>query len=184
MTFDSWGSHWQHELSLSSNSVFAHFSIIYVWEIIWILRLNTIRDFKLTAYKRHYVSVEYGIWYKLLILMSSTMALFFTTFLTNKKKKAGANIETVPVAPQLWHWLRENTTWQSEADRIWHEKVTRALRRAGGVQFLNLLPEAAGVICSEAAVTFGQWAPEKKPLLQIMSKQWLRENTTILLAQW
>uniref|UniRef100_A0AAQ5XPN6 Uncharacterized protein n=1 Tax=Amphiprion ocellaris TaxID=80972 RepID=A0AAQ5XPN6_AMPOC len=43
-------------------------------------------------------------------------------------------------------------TTQSGADRICHGKVTRALRQAGGVQFLSLLPGAAHVIYSEAAL--------------------------------
>lgn len=54
-----------------------------------------------------------------------------------------------------------STALESDAERIWHEKVTQALRQAGGVQFLSLLPGAVHVIYSEA-VTFGHWDPEKK----------------------
>ena len=66
-----------------------------------------------------------------------------------------------------WDWTRLN---QRPMDRIWHEKVTKALRQAGGVQFLSLLPGAVRVLQCEAAVTFTEtkW--------RSMSKQWLKEN--------
>lgn len=41
------------------------------------------------------------------------------------------------MAIQIVHSLRENTR-RSKWDRISHEKVTRALRKAGGVQFLSV----------------------------------------------
>lgn len=58
----------------------------------------------------------------------------------------------LPVAAQPGHWLRggESAT-QWKWDRISHEKVIRALRKAGGVQFMRVQPESARIIYCEAA---------------------------------
>lgn len=59
--------------------------------------------------------------------------------------------ELLPVAAQPGHWLGRESATQWKWDRISHEKVIWALRKAGGVQFLRVQSESARIIYCEAA---------------------------------